>query len=538
MLGEVFNRLPHDAHRNLLAVHDTCKAFRNVVANEAPLQRRHRMERQIAPQMAHLAVLVGKAVDRATKPNRAIQCVPLFPLLEPEQRGKLVDVVIDERNHGGAIDRVGVRARNVGRMAQMLACLDKPHQAKLVEAAIGFCDGTHAAVAISGFGVELAHLDKALRGKLVDKAVGLMKEQDRAAAIAGLSVGLAHLDDAQKESLLTAATTIDDEFWKNRAIQALCKGWKGLKATHQATLFDQVIILPVPSRAQAVQNLGSSLKDLSVHQWAPLVASTLELLDRDRHWAPLAIGGLAAGLERLTLPQRDTLVTESMARLSGEGKAKVITALGAGLAHLTPAQQDKLLDAAAALGISGGKAEAIAGLAAGLASLDKARQDRVVGMALGLPNDYGKARAIAALGARLGDLEHEQHQALVDAAIGLFRTAAVDKETYRALGAGLGAGLGHLHPDLRSAVVHTLTRKLSRGEKRLRPCIAEAIAGLGAGRPHLDDAQYEALVAAATRLQSRAGWAPFRKPDHRVIVAFAAEAAKALGAAAQPHPRG
>ena len=488
--------------------------------------------------MAHLAMLVRKAVDRATKPNRAVQCIPLLPLLNPGQRGKLVDVVVDKRNYegsatwnyGDATDWTAVRARNVGKMAQMLVYLDEPDQTRLVKTTIGFGDGKHAAMAISGFGAELAHLNEPLRGKLVDKAVGLTEEKDRAAAIEGLSAGLAYLDDTQKGKLLTAAIDIESGTWKGPAIASLCKGWKHLNPAQRATLFDEALKLPASSRAQAIQNLGSSPKDLSEKQWSKLVDTTLDLLNQHSFWAPPAICGLAAGLERLTLPQADTLVTESMARLHSKGKAKVIVALGARLGDLTPPAQDKLLDAAAGLYTDSEKAQAIAGLAAGLASLDKARQDRVIDMALGLSDNGCKAQAIAALAARLGDLEHGQHKTLVDASIGLFQAEAFNKEAYKALGAGLGAGLRHLHPDLRSALVSTLTRKLSTHEKRLRPFIAEAIAGLGAGRPHLDEAEYQALIAAANRLQSRAGWAPFRKPDHSVIVAFAAEAAKALEA--------
>lgn len=533
MLRQIFHRLPDDGpSRDLLAVHHTCRAFRNVVVNDGSLKRRH----QVSHQMAHLAMLVRKAADRATKPNRAVQCIPLLPLLNSGQRGKLVDVVVDKRNYGdsatwnygGGTDWAGVRAGNVGKMAQRLDHLEEPHRTRLVETAIGFGAGTHAAVAISGFGTKLACLSMALRGQLVDKAVSLTEEKDRAAAIAGLSAGLAHLDAAQKDKLLTAAVNIEDGLWKGTAIAGLCKGWKHLNTAQQATLFNEVTNLPVSWRAQAIENLRSSLKDLGGEQWNTLVATTFDLLNQHPLWAPPAVCGLAAGLDRLTLQQRDTLVTESMARLNGEDKAKVIAALGARLADLTPAQQDQLLDAAAGLDTDSAKAQAIAGLAAGLACLDKARQDRVIGMALGISDNGSRAKAIAALAARLGDLEHEQHKTVVEASIALFKAEASDKETYRALGTGLGTGLRHLEPDLRNALISTLTRTLSTHEKRLRPFIAKAIAGLGAGRPHLDETEYQALIAAATRLQSRSGWAPFRTPDHSVIVAFAAEAAKAL----------
>ena len=143
------------------------------------------------------------------------------------------------------------------------------------------------------------------------------------------------------------------------------------------------------------------------------IDTTLDLLNQHSFWAPPAICGLAAGLERLTLPQADTLVTESMARLHSKGKAKVIVALGARLGDLTPPAQDKLLDAAAGLYTDSEKAQAIAGLAAGLASLDKARQDRVIDMALGLSDNGCKAQAIAALAAaRNNDLQKSINLAL------------------------------------------------------------------------------------------------------------------------------
>jgi len=494
--------------------------------------------------MAHLSLLVSHAVDRATKPNRAVRCIPLLPLLQPAQRGKLVDVVVDKRNYGdsatwhygGGPDWAAVRAGHVGRMAQMLDHLEAPHHTSLVETAIGFDDGAHAAVALSGFGTTLACLSMALRGKLVDKAVDLTDEKHRAAAIVGLSAGLAHLDDAQKDKLLTAAVALEIGVWKGRAIASLCQGWKHLNATQQATLFHAVTQLPAAPRAQAIQHLGSSPQHLSEAQWNTLVATTFDLLNQHHLWSPPAVCGLAAGLDRLTLQQRDTLITESMARLHSEGKSTVIAALGARLADLTPAQQDKLLDAAAGLDTDPTKMRAIAGLAAGLASLDGVRQNRVIGMALLISDNSSRAQAIAALAARLGDLEHGQHKILVDASLGLFRLETFVKAAYRALGAGLGTGLRHLRPDLRGALVSTLTRKLSTHEKSLRPYIAEAIAGLGAGRPHLDKAEYQALIAAATRLQSRAGWAQFRAPDHSVFMAFAAEATKVLAPGARPQP--
>jgi len=525
-----------DAHEPLLSVHSAGTAIDHVAVKDAPLQRR--------PLKVRLAKLVGQAVNHATKPNRAIQCLPLFPLLEPAQRGKLVDVVVNERNYGGSAacwrsdttDWGEVRADHLSEMAQMLAYLDVPQQAKLVEAAFNFGDEADAAAAIAGFGAALAHLNEALRGRLVDKAIGLKDDYARATAIGGLSAGMAHLDPTRKECLLTAAATIENAYWKATALQNMCKGWTGMEAAQQAKLFDQVTALPAPWLAKAIQNLGSSLQHLSEDQRTCLFGLTLKLFDRNGYHAPHAIDGLAAGLEYLTGPQRDALVTTPLAHYTGEGRSMAMASLGPGLAHLKPELQDTLLDAAAGMDTPSHKAQAIAGLAAGLAALDPARQERVIGMALGLPDDDSKAVAIAALGPRLGDLKLEQQQALVDAAIGLFRTGAVSKKLSRTLSAALGAGLKHLPADLRGALVTALTRPLSQDEKGLRGSTGEAIAGLGAGYPYLDEGQYQALMAATKRLQNRSGWAPFRTPDHRVIVAFAAEAAKALDAVAQAQP--
>jgi hypothetical protein len=531
ILVQVFDRLPNPHHhRDLRAVHNTCTAFRHAVINDGRLQRRY--------QMDVLALLVSKSAGQATKPNRAVQCIPLLPLLNPAQRGKLVDVVINSSNYGDSVrwtlssgtDWTADRASHIGRMAQGLAHLDKPQQTRLVQAAIGFAEGQYVAKAIGGFGKELAHLGVALRGEVVNKAISLADTDDRAAAIAALGPGLEHLDRNQQQALLKTALAIAHPDHKAYAVRNLCTGLKYLDAAGQKALFANVISIP-PGRLQAlaIEHLGASLGSLSPDQRDTLATAVFGLIHHGipSLCAPSAIRGLAAGLEHLTLPQRDTLVNQSMTRLNRHDKAGAIAALGAGLAHLRPEQQDTLLDAAAGLDTAHGKADAVTGLAVALASLDTARKDRVVDLVLSLPNNDSKARAIAALGARLGHLEQRRHAAVVDAAIRLFKDATISKEMHRAVAAGLGAGLGSLHKDLRSALVDTVTRAPPPKDKQRNVLAAEAIAGLGAGRAHLDEAQYKALIAAATQPQGRSGLAPFGMPGHHLICAFAAEAVRA-----------
>lgn len=529
----IFNLLPVRSSQNLLAVHNTCTALRRDVVADGNLQRRH----QVAQQMAHLAMLASKAVGRATQPDRAAQCVPLLPLLNPKQRGKLVDVVVNEHNYGGfanvnhgrPIDGAGLRAERVGDMVAGLAYLDEAQQSRLVQAALGFAGGNHAAKVICSFGTELAHLSQALHGELVGKALGLANEANRAVAIAGLGAGLAHLNQEQQQDLLTAALGMNSNWnreaplqnWKREAIFGLCKGLKHLDADQRDTLFNEAITVNADQLwllALAIENLGSSLGCLSDTQRSTLVDFTTLMMEGRHSMAPRALRGLAAGLQQLTENQRDRLVTATTQidpRLMAGCDA--IAALGAGLAHLTPMQQDRLLDAASRLPVDKRGSIAVAGLAAGLGSLNTVQKDRVVRMACMHPNNDSKAKAIAVLGARLGDLEHAQHEALVDAAKSLFMAGTVNDEMSRTLGAGLGVGLGSLHPDLRSALVNALTRQLTPEEGPLRASTAWVIAGLGAGRPHLDKAQYKELVAAATRHHGDS-----------VIVAFAGEAIKAL----------
>jgi hypothetical protein len=137
------------------------------------------------------------------------------------------------------------------------------------------------------------------------------------------------------------------------------------------------------------------------------------------------------------------------------------------------------------------------------------------------------AKAIAALGPRLRHLKKDRHEGLVDAAIRLFKNSKdTHSNSIRALSAGLGAGFGNLHLDLRSKLIHTVIRPQPSNDDRQLSRAAEAIAGLGAAFPHLDEAQAEALLAAAARLP-RLRYPPFWDFKRIALQGFAAEAATA-----------
>jgi hypothetical protein len=95
------------------------------------------------------------------------------------------------------------------------------------------------------------------------------------------------------------------------------------------------------------------------------------------------------------------------------------------------------------------------------------------------------------------------------------------------MSAGLGAGFGSLHPDLRSKLVATVTHPQSSDAHEQLYRAAEAIAGLGAGLPHLDAAQGKALLAAAARIPNARYQLSTRDFNRIALQGLAAEAAKA-----------
>jgi len=531
LLKKIIKPRPGDLGRDLPAVHDTCTAFRKIVAKDADLRFRHMLGR--------IARWADASADRVSRGDTAELAwhVPLLPLLGPAQRAHLVDCAL----HRDANDPIHKQVRAIREMAQGAAHLDPSLQARLVNQAIDFARGNDFVEALKGFGTELAHLDENLRRRLIDKATGLEGDAARASAIGVFSTGLEHLAPPLRQTVLAAAlhisTLISDAPWQIMASAHLCKGLKYLDAHHRRVLVERA-----PLGASAIGNMGGSLECLNRDQRDALVKRALSLTDGpyQHYFTHKAICGLGAGLVHLEPQQIDALVTASTTRLPAElgsrssGRstaASAIAALGTNLRHLTDAQQDKLFEAATHLHPH--IPTAIAGLAAGLASLDlSVRKDqlggRLVDMTLSLPLDSGRAFAIGALGPMLGHLKQDRHEGLVHAAISLFkepmRTFSVP---VRAMSAGLSAGFGSLHPDLRSKLVATVTLPQSSDEYHQLCCAAEAIAGLGAGLPHLDEAQGKALFAAAARIPNARDRRFRRDIKHIALQGLAAEATKA-----------
>ena len=467
--------------------------------------------------------LAGSLLSEDPNAKRALLCMPVLGLLNPQEQTKLVQILLESAIHHSHDMIVGLSTFE--QFFPQLVDVDKLSHAELVTWVTGYTDNDSAASAIYALGGGLAHSDGSLIDRLLDKATSLREEWLCARALRGLSKGLAHMDPNQRQRLLQAAKDIRDMATRDGVELSLCAQLEHLPPDKRDRLFEWALDFPKDSRwwPDVVTALAASAKFLTQSQQETLLTNVLDCPALPSNIVSMntetGTRALAANMEHLHPDQRLRLVDWALQHFT---PSTALDLLGSGIKHMAPHQQDRLLETAVHLSPRE-KRDLISDFATALPSLEPASRGKVVALALGIVNDDGDhrndymARAMGALGPHLEHLEEGHRNTVAGRALDILKSyrgkLKLPMSDLRELAVGLGTCIGALREDLRNELVNAVAAfdanpDLFRDEapyvyRDYVQTIAGVIAGLASGRQHLSGPQFQTLIDAASRLEER-----------------------------------
>lgn len=286
---------------------------------------------------------------------------PHLASMHPAEQNSLIEAAFSLTDLDG-------RARVISELTHSLVKFDNTQYtevlAQLTSKTAHFTDQYRAGF-IYACGAQLKSLppptDDRVHHNLVNDALAIPTQAHLSRAIEGLANGLPHLNSRDRDRLVSATLALTAEEHRRDALTGLIKNQECLTEDQHTSLFEAMMEMNDEDKAIGISNLGTAIGSLTLPQRDQLVTVTLAMEDEtEKSWA---MANLTKAIAHLNDSQRSKLVDAAVTMENEANQAEAIASLGRGNAHLTDSQRDVLVNATSNMNDEETKTQAIEGLA-------------------------------------------------------------------------------------------------------------------------------------------------------------------------------